>query len=538
MKKKGFTLIELLAVIVILAIIALIATPLVLNTIDKAKKGAAKASALEYMNAVERYMVEAMLDTTMPQLQPGVEYQLSNKKYEVAAVADPNTVYINDLIEMKGDKPEKGYLIVNKQGTVEKMEMVMNKYPVECSNSKCEVTGDKEEEQENNKGKTYNTGDMVQLTVGSDTSTQWYVLAVNNDNNTVKLLSKEYLLNNTAKHHAYQSDAAFEAAGDDKSSLTYNTSRIKPLVDNYGATLNLGSNLKSIGLISIEDLQKIGCNVDVNTCSNLDSWIYDTGWTSTISDPSTGSAWQIQADGTIISESPIADGFDHSPFVRPVIVVSKDVIKAVEYQAYNVADAVTIDGVGYHVIKSSSSKDEHVTLLRDESIGEFAFDENGGTDYETSTLITYLNSTYKDTFGDKKQYIREITILPYGGDNGYVFQTISELEKAPEGTALYLYHRYHDVFFPTSSQDEYGFSVNLCESGNLNEGCKIDYTNSRTLTYEETVLHDIDVVSFNGVTYFEKQWKEDNSYMYGAALTSTAETSVRPVITISKDAIN
>ena len=36
-KNKGFTLIELLAVIVILAIIALIATPIILNVIDKAK---------------------------------------------------------------------------------------------------------------------------------------------------------------------------------------------------------------------------------------------------------------------------------------------------------------------------------------------------------------------------------------------------------------------------------------------------------------------------------------------------------------------
>ena len=40
MNKKGFTLIELLAVIVILAIIALIATPIILGMIDSAKKQA------------------------------------------------------------------------------------------------------------------------------------------------------------------------------------------------------------------------------------------------------------------------------------------------------------------------------------------------------------------------------------------------------------------------------------------------------------------------------------------------------------------
>ena len=38
--KKGFTLIELLAIIVILAIIAVITTPIILNIIENAKKGA------------------------------------------------------------------------------------------------------------------------------------------------------------------------------------------------------------------------------------------------------------------------------------------------------------------------------------------------------------------------------------------------------------------------------------------------------------------------------------------------------------------
>ena len=38
MKSKGFTLIELLAVIVILAVIALIATPLIMGTITKPKE--------------------------------------------------------------------------------------------------------------------------------------------------------------------------------------------------------------------------------------------------------------------------------------------------------------------------------------------------------------------------------------------------------------------------------------------------------------------------------------------------------------------
>ena len=52
-KKHGFTLIELLAVIVVLAIIALIATPIVMNTIKNAKKGSAERTVDNYIKQVE-----------------------------------------------------------------------------------------------------------------------------------------------------------------------------------------------------------------------------------------------------------------------------------------------------------------------------------------------------------------------------------------------------------------------------------------------------------------------------------------------------
>ena len=59
---KGFTLIELLAVIVILAIIALIATPTILGVIETARKGSAEQSALGYIDAVEKQVAIDMLE--------------------------------------------------------------------------------------------------------------------------------------------------------------------------------------------------------------------------------------------------------------------------------------------------------------------------------------------------------------------------------------------------------------------------------------------------------------------------------------------
>ena len=64
MKKKGFTLIELLAVIVVLAIIALIATPIVMNVIKKANEGAAERSADNYLKAVDTLIATEKLDGT------------------------------------------------------------------------------------------------------------------------------------------------------------------------------------------------------------------------------------------------------------------------------------------------------------------------------------------------------------------------------------------------------------------------------------------------------------------------------------------
>lgn len=61
---KGFTLIELLAVIVILAIIALIAAPVVLGIIDDARESAAKDSALGLVSAAKLHFAETLMGTT------------------------------------------------------------------------------------------------------------------------------------------------------------------------------------------------------------------------------------------------------------------------------------------------------------------------------------------------------------------------------------------------------------------------------------------------------------------------------------------
>lgn len=75
--KNGFTLIELLAVIVILAIIALIATPIVLNIIERAREGAARSSAYGVIDAARLAYTESMMDGTASTSGNVADLQLS-----------------------------------------------------------------------------------------------------------------------------------------------------------------------------------------------------------------------------------------------------------------------------------------------------------------------------------------------------------------------------------------------------------------------------------------------------------------------------
>ena len=90
MNKKGFTLIELLAVIVVLAIIAFIATPIVMGVIEKAQVGANERSVEGYMKAYEAAYYQYMLDNSGN--EPTA--QLTNVDYSGAEVTC--TCYVGD----------------------------------------------------------------------------------------------------------------------------------------------------------------------------------------------------------------------------------------------------------------------------------------------------------------------------------------------------------------------------------------------------------------------------------------------------------
>ena len=119
MKRKGFTLIELLAVIVVLAIIALIATPIVMNTIKSAKKGAAERSADSFIKQVETVVATERLDGNI--LEGEYIIQSDGNLCPTSGCGDSDKDKI--IIDMKGTKPKSGKITIS-NGNVEISEKI------------------------------------------------------------------------------------------------------------------------------------------------------------------------------------------------------------------------------------------------------------------------------------------------------------------------------------------------------------------------------------------------------------------------------
>ena len=96
--KKGFTLIELLAVIVILAVIALIATPIIVGVINDAKKNAFKDTAYGVMDAGKLYYAGEFGNDNFA----GETFEFSGNV---------------DELKLSGEKPGGGTFVISKEGT-------------------------------------------------------------------------------------------------------------------------------------------------------------------------------------------------------------------------------------------------------------------------------------------------------------------------------------------------------------------------------------------------------------------------------------
>lgn len=128
---NGFTLIELLAVIIILALIALISTPVVLNVINSSKEGAAKDSAWGAIDAVRVNYTESVNDPNFVAGEAVV--------YDFAQSTGEN-------VKMSGTKPKSGTITVDKDGNITCCQLNVSGYYCNTQNNGTDMSCTKKAE--------------------------------------------------------------------------------------------------------------------------------------------------------------------------------------------------------------------------------------------------------------------------------------------------------------------------------------------------------------------------------------------------------
>ncbi len=113
MNTKGFTLIELLAVIVILAIILLIAMPIVLDVINEARRGAFQSTGHGLVKTAENEYYRRSLDGATEEVFYVFEAGEQSVWDDTATPSD-----LGEL-EFSGEAPDNGVIQVASNGEIE-----------------------------------------------------------------------------------------------------------------------------------------------------------------------------------------------------------------------------------------------------------------------------------------------------------------------------------------------------------------------------------------------------------------------------------
>lgn len=122
MNKKGFTLIELLAIIVILAVIALIGTPIVTNIINTARISAAERTCDGVVEETKLFYSSSVA------LNPnfgGATIEFDGTKATVTATVSGDKV---STFELENTYPQAGTIVVGQDGTYTWGELTVNTY--------------------------------------------------------------------------------------------------------------------------------------------------------------------------------------------------------------------------------------------------------------------------------------------------------------------------------------------------------------------------------------------------------------------------
>lgn len=313
-KQNGFTLIELLAVIVILAVIALIATPVIMGVIDEAKMGAFKDSIYGIIKAGELSATKSENGTIL--------FEVKNTE-----IVDDE----NQILPYKGHIMKAGMISFSHQGK-SSLALWDGTYCGLKSKNNSEITVKKADSLKKCVP-DYDIGQQVILSDGS----QWRVVAVDDNNplevtlfsekNLTKGADGIYKQDNTDttinSKNAVSFDPIYKRTASNGNPYCVNSatlgcnvyekngttvtmdSAIKESVEQYQMQLvksSVISKKTSVSLISKETLEDIGCDSDAsgNTghCINAPNWTYGSSyWTKSKEGKTAVDVWVIYSNG-------------------------------------------------------------------------------------------------------------------------------------------------------------------------------------------------------------------------------------------------
>ena len=330
LRKEGFTLIEQIAVLVIIAILALIVTPLVMNIIRKARVAADRRSIDAYGRSIELAIASYLLDTgkfPTEVSQLTIEYSGDTVSCTTEQINPDSSIYLADC-KVKNRNVE-GYTYGTDKSPSYTAYVVGNQVTYNgVSYYVIKDSGVKELTVTLLKAEPL-TAAEVNLYGG-----------VGTENNHVNM----YITNNTSSpeyQKAYDAGVAYYSSetcknyGDyDKSGckLDYEQSEIKYVVDAWAKDKVL-LGLQEARLITIDELRNnLGYGSSNSKNENTPSWIYNSNyswWTmSGYNDSyvSPSEMWSVKQNGGLSGVSVCRSRFNTINAVRPVIVLDKSVL--------------------------------------------------------------------------------------------------------------------------------------------------------------------------------------------------------------------
>ena len=340
-KNKGFTLIELIAVLVILAIIALIVTPLVLNIVRKAKDSANKRSVDAYGKSIDLAVASYLMDTgdfptSVDQLT--IEYSGKEVICGVAKLNEDSSLYLSKCsvggVEVKDSSNKDGYYHYGTTTTYKEYKIGdiityngMNFYVIENSDDMSDsITMLKAEPLTVDEVNTYGAG-HVNMYVTSNTSANYYQTAYNNNGYG----GMAYYTSTTCGYPT-AGDSTFVSTG---CTTDYAQSEVKYAVDAWAADKFQTSDLKedetgySARLITYDELignlgygQAEDGYIRPSVNDDTPLWVYNSNywyWTMSPYGDSASHVWNVYSGGSVSCD--YVDG--DNGVVRPVVTFLK-----------------------------------------------------------------------------------------------------------------------------------------------------------------------------------------------------------------------